>query len=65
MNGTSIYHGVCAIFIAGIDRILDMGRTVVNIIGDANCAVCISKAEDRKLAKAATKLSNLQEVGVS
>lgn len=110
MNGTSIYQGVCAIFIAnvfgielsltqqimvvltatlasvgtagvpgsgvimlsmvlqsaglplegialiaGIDRILDMGRTVVNITGDANCAICISKAEDRKAARKAGK----------
>ncbi len=110
MNGTSIYQGVCAIFIAnvfgielsltqqimvvltatlasvgtagvpgsgvimlsmvlqsaglplegialiaGIDRILDMGRTVVNITGDANCAVCISSAEDRKAAKKAAR----------
>lgn len=110
MNGTSIYQGVCAIFIAnvfgielsltqqimvvltatlasvgtagvpgsgvimlsmvlqsaglplegialiaGIDRILDMGRTVVNITGDANCAICISKAEDRKAARKAAK----------
>lgn len=29
--------------VAGIDRILDMGRTVVNITGDAACALCISK----------------------
>lgn len=28
--------------VAGIDRILDMGRTVVNITGDAACALCIS-----------------------
>lgn len=111
MNGTSIYQGVCAIFIAnvfgidlsitqqimivvtatlasvgtagvpgsgvimlsmvlqsaglplegialiaGIDRILDMGRTVVNITGDANCAVCISAMEDRKAEKKAAKL---------
>lgn len=110
MNGTSIYQGVCAIFIAnvfglnlsitqqlmivltatlasvgtagvpgsgvimltmvlqsaglplegialiaGIDRILDMGRTVVNITGDANCAICISAMEDRKAAKKAAK----------
>lgn len=110
MNGTSIYQGVCAIFIAnvfgihlsltqqimvvltatlasvgtagvpgsgvimlsmvlqsaglplegialiaGIDRILDMGRTVVNITGDANCAICISKMEDRKAARKAAK----------
>lgn len=112
MNGTSIYQGVCAIFIAnvfgielsvtqqimivltatlasvgtagvpgsgvimlsmvlqsaglplegialiaGIDRILDMGRTVVNITGDANCAVCISAMEDRKAARKAAKMS--------
>lgn len=112
MNGTSIYQGVCAIFIAnvfgidlsitqqimivvtatlasvgtagvpgsgvimlsmvlqsaglplegialiaGIDRILDMGRTVVNITGDANCAVCISAMEDRKAERRAAKLS--------
>lgn len=29
--------------VAGIDRILDMGRTTVNITGDAACAVCINK----------------------
>ena len=28
--------------VAGIDRVLDMGRTVVNITGDAACALCIS-----------------------
>lgn len=34
--------------IVGIDRILDMGRTVVNITGDAACTVCISRMQDRK-----------------
>lgn len=29
--------------VAGIDRILDMGRTAVNITGDAACAVCVSR----------------------
>ena len=33
--------------VAGIDRILDMGRTVVNVTGDAACAVCVD-AWDRK-----------------
>ena len=115
MNGTSIYQGVCAIFIAhvfgielsltqqimivltatlasvgtagvpgsgvimlsmvlqsaglplegialiaGIDRILDMGRTVVNITGDANCAVCISAMEDRKAARRAARAGERQ-----
>ncbi len=27
--------------VAGIDRILDMGRTVVNVTGDATCCVCV------------------------
>ena len=34
--------------VAGIDRIFDMGRTTVNITGDAACAVIVSKLEDRK-----------------
>lgn len=33
--------------IAGIDRILDMGRTVVNITGDAVCSLIVSKGEDK------------------
>lgn len=40
--------------ILGVDRILDMSRTVVNITGDAVCAVIITKSEEkymRKLAK--------------
>ncbi|MBO5598102.1 MAG: dicarboxylate/amino acid:cation symporter [Oribacterium sp.] len=34
--------------VAGVDRIFDMGRTVLNITGDASCAVCISKIHERK-----------------
>lgn len=37
--------------VAGIDRILDMGRTTVNITGDAACAICVSAMEDRKAAR--------------
>ena len=37
--------------VAGVDRIFDMGRTVVNITGDASCAVIVSRMEDRKKAK--------------
>ena len=102
MNGTVIYHGVCAVFVAacygidlsigqlasiaatstlasvgtagvpgagvvmlamvlssaglplegialvaGIDRIFDMGRTVLNITGDAACAVVLSPRRPR------------------
>lgn len=34
--------------VAGVDRIFDMGRTTVNITGDAACALIVSKMEDRK-----------------
>ncbi len=37
--------------VAGVDRIFDMGRTVVNITGDASCAVVVSAMERRKLGK--------------
>lgn len=36
--------------ILGVDRLLDMTRTSVNITGDAACALIISKSEDKKLA---------------
>ncbi len=31
--------------IYGIDRLFDMGRTTLNIIGDASCAVCVNQWE--------------------
>ncbi|MBR7114274.1 MAG: dicarboxylate/amino acid:cation symporter [Firmicutes bacterium] len=34
--------------VAGIDRILDMGRTVVNITGSAACAICVDAMEKKK-----------------
>ena len=37
--------------VAGIDRIFDMGRTVVNITGDASCAVIVSRSEKRNAEK--------------
>lgn len=37
--------------VAGIDRILDMGRTVVNITGDAACAVCVDSWEKKREAR--------------
>ena len=33
---------------AGIDRVFDMGRTTVNITGDAACAIIVSRMEDKK-----------------
>ena len=37
--------------VAGVDRIFDMGRTVVNITGDAACSVIVSNSEDKKASK--------------
>ena len=37
--------------LAGIDRVLDMGRTVVNITGDAACTICIDALEKKREAK--------------
>ncbi len=37
--------------VAGIDRILDMGRTTVNITGDAACTMCVDAWERKKEAK--------------
>ena len=34
--------------VAGVDRIFDMGRTVVNITGDASCAIIVSNMENKK-----------------
>lgn len=34
--------------VAGIDRILDMARTTVNITGDAACTMCVDAVEKRK-----------------
>ena len=39
--------------VAGVDRIFDMGRTTVNIVGDASCSIIVSNLERRKAAKAA------------
>ena len=37
--------------VAGIDRILDMGRTVVNITGDAACSICVDAMDKKREAK--------------
>jgi Na+/H+-dicarboxylate symporter len=37
--------------VAGVDRIFDMGRTVLNITGDASCAVIVSNLERKKELK--------------
>ena len=39
--------------IAGVDKIFDMGRTCLNVTGDATCTMFISRLEQKKKAKAA------------
>ena len=39
--------------VAGVDRIFDMGRTAVNITGDASCAVIVTKRLAEKNKKSA------------
>ena len=46
-------EGIALIY--GVDKIFDMGRTTLNIVGDASCAVVISKIEEKRAAKAAKK----------
>ena len=41
------------LLIYGIDRLFDRGRTTINIVGDAACAVIVSKLEAKKEAKKA------------
>ena len=36
--------------IAGVDKIFDMGRTALNVTGDATCAIWVSKLEQKKAA---------------
>ena len=39
--------------IAGVDKLFDMGRTTLNITGDASCTMFISRLERKNKAKAA------------
>jgi DAACS family dicarboxylate/amino acid:cation (Na+ or H+) symporter len=41
------------LLILGVDRFLDMCRTVLNVTGDLMIAVLVSKAERRRLSAAA------------
>ena len=41
--------------VAGVDRIFDMGRTVVNITGDASCAIIVSNSEKKRTVTAQSK----------
>jgi len=46
-------EGIALIY--GVDKIFDMGRTTLNIVGDASCAVVVSKIEEKRAAKKANK----------
>ncbi len=41
--------------VAGVDRLFDMGRTTVNITGDASCAIIVSNMERRKAERRAAR----------
>mgnify|MGYP004513763049 FL=1 len=41
--------------VAGIDRIFDMGRTTVNITGDAACTIVVSNLEEKRERRNAAK----------
>lgn len=42
--------------VAGVDRIFDMGRTTVNITGDASCCIIVSNLERKKELRRAKKV---------
>lgn len=44
-------EGIALIY--GVDKIFDMGRTTLNIVGDASCAVVVSKIEEKRALKKA------------
>ena len=41
--------------VAGVDRIFDMGRTTLNITGDASCALVVSNQMKKREEKLALK----------
>ena len=41
--------------IMGVDKIFDMGRTGVNVVGDLSAAMIVSDYENRREAKEAAK----------
>lgn len=41
--------------IVGVDKIFDMGRTTLNIVGDASCAIVVSNWEKKKAERMAAK----------
>lgn len=48
-------EGIALVY--GIDRLFDMGRTTVNITGDASCAMIVSRLQKKRSLRAAAKKS--------
>ena len=44
--------------IAGVDKLFDMGRTTLNITGDATCAIWVSRIEEKELQRSAKTNAN-------
>ena len=54
-DGTVNPYTLAAASVAGVDRIFDMGRTTVNITGDAACTIIVSRLEEKREAKKLSK----------
>lgn len=48
----------CVAVAAGVDRIIDMGRTVMSITGDASCAIVMQKMNKEKEEESMDKVVN-------
>lgn len=46
------------VLVAGVDRILDMARTCVNVVGDASCAIVVDATEKKLTLNKNVKVSN-------
>ena len=45
-------HGIVGVL---NDRLFDMGRTALNVVGDASCAICVNHWEAKAAAQKAAK----------
>lgn len=60
LDGSTLYQSIAAIFLAqlyGIDRIMDMARTVVNVVGNALVSIVISRWEGQFRTTKAEEIS--------
>ena len=47
--------------VAGVDRIFDMGRTTLNITGDASCTIIVANLLKKRDAKKAAAAENIEK----